>query len=90
MNQIKIYPLELEAQEFRKLRPSGVLSPLGGLGRGPLVLKCLKGTLWVTSLGDPRDYILRAGEELRLEQPGAEILVQGVGRKEAVSALLCA
>lgn len=81
MNQIKIYPLELEIQEFRKLRP---------LSRGPLVLKCLKGTLWVTSLGDPRDYILQAGEELRLEKPGTEILVQGVSRKESVSALLCA
>lgn len=82
MNHVKTYPLQLEAQEVRTLRP---------LSRGPLVLKCLKGTLWITSLGDPRDYILKAGEELRLDKPGAEILVQGVGRREhGAAAALCA
>jgi hypothetical protein len=41
--------------------------------RGSLVL-CLSGTLWLTQQGDPRDIVLEAGDEGRIDQDGLSIL----------------
>lgn len=41
-------------------------------GKGLLVC-VLQGELWVTQEGDPRDYLVRAGERLRLERRGAVV-----------------
>jgi len=39
---------------------------------------CREGTLWVTR-GDARDYVLKAGEMLRVER-GARVVVSGLGQ----------
>lgn len=39
------------------------------VGRDAPNLLCLEGALWLTKTGDPRDYVLRAGQSRRLE-PG--------------------
>ena len=41
--------------------------------RGSLVL-CLSGTLWLTQDGDPRDVVLEAGDEGRIDRDGLSIL----------------
>jgi Protein of unknown function (DUF2917) len=41
--------------------------------RGSLVL-CLSGTLWLSQQGDPRDIVLEAGDERRIDQDGLSIL----------------
>lgn len=38
-------------------------------GRG-LRLRCLEGVCWITREGDPRDYVIRAGEEVCAAGPG--------------------
>lgn len=41
--------------------------------RGSLVL-CLSGTLWLTQEGDPRDVVLEAGDEARIDRDGLSIV----------------
>ena len=41
--------------------------------RGSLLL-CLGGTLWLTQDGDPRDVVLEAGDEARIDRDGLSIL----------------
>ena len=43
-------------------------------GGGAVTLRCLEGIVWVTRPGDPRDYFLRAGEELRLGSAGPAVV----------------
>ncbi len=38
---------------------------------------CQKGKLWITQADDPEDYVLKAGEQFIVTQPGL-VLVQGV------------
>lgn len=49
-----------------RLKPGQAL----GLGRRRLLLRVLSGIVWVTVEGDSRDYVLRAGEAMRLDGRG--------------------
>jgi hypothetical protein len=51
------------------------------LGRGPALLRCLAGRIWLTVEGDARDYVLGAGEERTLEGDGRAV-VQALGPAE--------
>lgn len=51
------------------------------LGRAAALVRCLSGRIWVTVEGDARDYVLGAGEELRLEGAGRAV-VQALARAE--------
>jgi hypothetical protein len=42
-------------------------------GRG-LLVQCLGGRLWLTQQGDPRDIVLDAGGEARIDRDGLSIL----------------
>jgi hypothetical protein len=42
-------------------------------GKGTL-LQCLGGTLWLTQEDDPRDIVLEAGQEARIERDGVSIV----------------
>jgi len=46
-------------------------------GRESLVLTCAEGELWLTYEGDPRDYVLRPGDSMRLERAG-HVVVQAL------------
>ncbi len=35
--------------------------------RHPVTLTCLEGNLWLTRTGDPKDYLLKAGESMTLK-----------------------
>lgn len=37
-------------------------------------LHCLRGTLWLTQEGDPRDIVLEAGDEALIERDGLSII----------------
>jgi hypothetical protein len=50
---------------------------LASLGADARVLRCRAGVVWVTREGDARDYVLRTGEELRLEK-GGRVVVQAI------------
>jgi len=49
-------------------------------GNGGTLLRCLSGTLWVTT-GDGRDYLLSASRTLRLS-PGIAALVEALQEAE--------
>jgi hypothetical protein len=39
-----------------------------------VLLQCLSGTLWLTQHADPRDVVLEAGDEARIERDGLSIV----------------
>lgn len=45
--------------------------------RQPLTLTCREGLLWLTCEGDAKDYVLRAGDTLRMERSG-HVVVQAL------------
>ena len=42
-------------------------------GKG-LLVQCLTGTLWLTQEGDPRDIVLKPGEEATIERDGLSLV----------------
>ncbi|HSD94500.1 MAG TPA: DUF2917 domain-containing protein [Syntrophales bacterium] len=38
------------------------------------VISCRKGVLWLTQTGNPGDHLIRAGEALAIERPGAVLI----------------
>jgi hypothetical protein len=58
---------------------NGELMQVAG-GKEGLVLRCLKGTLWVTQ-GDGTDYIVHQGSCFKLKA-GATALLEGIGSAE--------
>ncbi len=38
------------------------------------VIRCLKGSLWITQAADLKDYILEAGEEFWVTKPGMVVV----------------
>jgi len=57
----------------------GELMRLTG-GRSGLVLRCLKGTIWIT-IGDGMDYLVQQGSFLELKA-GASALAEGLNSAE--------
>lgn len=52
------------------------------LGRGGVRMTCLSGTLWVTCNGDPRDYLLSAGQRFVSRSQGC-LVVQAMAMSPA-------
>jgi len=46
-------------------------------------VQTLRGELWITQDGDPKDYFLRCGDELVISDPGL-VLIQAFGPAEVV------
>lgn len=51
-------------------------------GAGGLQLQVLRGTLWVTSLGDPRDWIFEAGQTVALPPHHSDTLATALTEVE--------
>jgi len=51
--------------------------------RGPLVIACLSGTLWLTLPGETEDCILQAGQSRSLMQPVRGVVLSGAGGPSA-------
>ena len=51
--------------------------------RGPLVIACLSGTLWLTVPGETEDCILQAGQSRSLMQPVRGVVLSGAGGPSA-------
>ena len=58
MNTVKQQHLSLNINEVRKIAAQR---------SGKLSVFCQEGMVWVTVLGDPKDYILKAGEEVEFK-----------------------
>jgi len=51
--------------------------------RGPLVIACLSGTLWLTLPGETEDCILHAGQSRSLTEPVRGAVLSGTGGSSA-------
>lgn len=80
MNTVKQQHLSLNINEVRKISAQR---------SGKLSVYCQEGMVWVTVLGDPKDYILNAGDEVEFKNDKG-ILIQSLGKEIELEIKECA
>lgn len=80
MNNVKQQHLSLNINEVRKIAAQR---------SGKLSVFCQEGLVWVTVLGDPKDYILSAGEKVEFKNEKG-IVVQSLSSEIELEIKECA
>jgi hypothetical protein len=80
MNTVKQQHMSLNINEVRKIAAQR---------SGKLSVFCQEGLVWVTVLGDPKDYILKSGEEVEFKNEKG-IVVQSLSKEIELEIKECA
>lgn len=81
MNKVKLFQISLNRGERVKFPQAGV---------GELIIQCRQGSAWLTAAADPEDYIVDRGEQLCLNSPHEDILVESLTEHLEIEVYRCA
>lgn len=81
MNKVKLFQISLNRGERTKIPQ---------VGHGELIIQCHQGAAWLTAAADPQDYIVEGGEQMCLEHPHEDILVESLSEHLEIEVYRCA
>ncbi len=76
-------------KSFQVLLAQGATRRISKRNREEQTIYCRKGTVWLTVVGDARDYVFSAGEKIDIPKGTSDVLVESLSGDIELDVRLC-